>query len=166
MKIDDDHLYHGAALIQIAESPKFTAINSLKVGKKALGVAYLVNDDVGIYLKYAKVPKKPYSEFVFTFAKNHLDDLAKIATKLDKVFIALVCIEEREICCLSYEQLINLKKAREATTAVAEDSLTVLVTAPANSKLRVYVNAAGKKKTIAGKETLIGRNTFPSILFE
>jgi len=31
MNIDDNHMYHGAALIQIAEHPQFTAINSLKV---------------------------------------------------------------------------------------------------------------------------------------
>ena len=28
MKIDDDHLYHGSALLQITEHPTFTAINS------------------------------------------------------------------------------------------------------------------------------------------
>ena len=33
MKIRDDHMFHGAALIQIAEHPRFTAINSLVVGK-------------------------------------------------------------------------------------------------------------------------------------
>ncbi len=32
MTIHDDHMYHGAALIQIAEHPQFTAINSLKLG--------------------------------------------------------------------------------------------------------------------------------------
>lgn len=34
MKIHDDHLYHGAALTQIAEHPLFIAINALKVGGK------------------------------------------------------------------------------------------------------------------------------------
>ena len=31
MNIKDDHFYHGAALIQIAEDKRFTAINALKV---------------------------------------------------------------------------------------------------------------------------------------
>jgi len=31
MKIRDEHFYHGAALNQIAEHEKFTAINTLKV---------------------------------------------------------------------------------------------------------------------------------------
>lgn len=34
MKIHDDHLYHGAALTQIAEDDQFTAINALKLGGK------------------------------------------------------------------------------------------------------------------------------------
>jgi len=34
LKLDDNHLYHGGALIQIAEHDKFTAINVLKIGQK------------------------------------------------------------------------------------------------------------------------------------
>ena len=30
MRIDKDHLYYGAAVIQIAEHPSFTAINDFK----------------------------------------------------------------------------------------------------------------------------------------
>jgi hypothetical protein len=34
MKIADDHLYHGAALLQIAEHAQFTAINRLTTTKR------------------------------------------------------------------------------------------------------------------------------------
>ena len=48
MHIDDDHLYHGSALIQIAEHPHFTAINSLKVKGKLVRAAYKINDQMEV----------------------------------------------------------------------------------------------------------------------
>lgn len=165
MHIDDDHLYHGAALIQIAESPQFTAINSLKIAKRVLGMAYLINDDVAVYLKYASEPTEAHEEYVFTFAEGHLSDLGKVAHKHEKSFIALVCVQEREICCISYAQLIELQAAREKSAGQKENSLTVLVTAPKKKQLRVGVNAALKKNQYA-KVIKVARNTFPNVIFE
>ena len=50
MKINDDHMYHGAALIQIAEHPQFTAINSFPHDGHASRSAFLVNLDIGMGL--------------------------------------------------------------------------------------------------------------------
>ena len=49
MKISDDHLYHGSALLQIAEDPRFTAINSIEVSGKKSRSAYRINDSTGIF---------------------------------------------------------------------------------------------------------------------
>ena len=38
MKIDDDHMYHGAVLLQIAEHPRFTAINTIELSGQNLAV--------------------------------------------------------------------------------------------------------------------------------
>lgn len=54
MQIRDEHLYHGAALNQIAEHKKFTAINVLKVKGKASRSAFRINAQTDVYLKYAK----------------------------------------------------------------------------------------------------------------
>ena len=56
MKISDGHLYHGSALLQIAEDPRFTAINSIEVAGKKSRSAYRINDSTGIFLKYASKP--------------------------------------------------------------------------------------------------------------
>ncbi|PIF77529.1 hypothetical protein CLU95_4704 [Variovorax sp. 54] len=163
--IDDDHLYHGAALIQIAESLRFTAINSLKIAKRVLGMGYLINDDVAVYLKYASEPNEAHEEYVFTFAEGHLSDLEKTAHKYEKTFIALVCVQEREICCISYAQLMELKAAREKSSGQKEGVLAVLVTAPKKKQLRVGVNAAHQKNNYA-KVMKVARNAFPEVIFE
>ena len=59
MKINDDHMYHGAALTQIAEHPQFTAINAFKHANRPSRSAFRINDDIGVYLKYASKPKGP-----------------------------------------------------------------------------------------------------------
>jgi hypothetical protein len=70
MKIRDDHMYHGAALIQIAEHPQFTAINSMKVKAVKYENAYKINDDISVYLKYSTKPNKAFREYVFNFHKE------------------------------------------------------------------------------------------------
>ena len=58
MKIDDDHMYHGAVLLQIAEHPRFTAINTIELSGQKSRSAYRINDRIGIFLKYASKPSK------------------------------------------------------------------------------------------------------------
>jgi hypothetical protein len=111
MRIDDNHLYHGAALIQIAEHEQFTAINSLMNSAGKSRSAYRINTDIAVYLKYAAKPAKSYDEFIFTFQERQLDELAAIANSLPKLFLAMVCV--REICCLPYQRLIEMIAARE-----------------------------------------------------
>src|ERR1700730_11063603 len=108
MKIDDDHLYHGAALIQIAEHPQFTAINSFKGKLADYENAYRINSDIAVYLKYASKPTKSHQEYVFTFNKANLAELEALAKVNGKTFLALVCVDAREVCCLPYDQLLRL----------------------------------------------------------
>ncbi len=166
MHIHDDHLYHGAALIQVAEDHQFTAINSLKSGGAIVPVAYKINDEIALYLKYASKPKPPFKEYPFTFHKDHLDQLAQIAKSNPKTFIALVCVKDREICCLSYAQFQSLITRRKTEKGSDEDQYVILVTAPMGKGLRVYVNPPGQKKTILGKPLIIARKAYPGILFK
>jgi hypothetical protein len=165
MKIHDDHMYHGAALTQIAEHPQFTAINALKLAGKTIHVAYHINDDIAVYFKYATKPTPRFQEYVFTFTKDHLDQLSQIAQLTPKTFIAFVCVRDREICCLPLAKLLKLRSKREKALGGPEDTLTVLVTVPAGKSLRVYINAPGKKKTMLGKEMVVNRNAFPEAIF-
>jgi len=165
MHIHDDHMYHGAALIQVAEHPQFTAINSLKNKGAVVPVAYKVNDEIALYLKYASKPTASFKEYTFTFHKDHLRELAQINASNAKTFIALVCVKDREIGCISYDQLKSLVERRKADKGGDEEQYVILVTAPKGKGLRAYVNAAGRRKTILGKELIVSRNAFPGALF-
>ena len=161
-------MYHGAALIQIAEHPNFTAINSLKLSGNTIRVAYKINDDIAVYFKYASKPAGRFQEYVFTFTKSHLEELDHIADANSKCYVALVCVKDREVCCLSHAQLQQLFSRRKAALdklGKAEDSLTVLVTAPKKKSLRIYVNSPGERKIILGKALIVNRNAFPENIF-
>jgi len=112
MHIDEDHLYHGAAITQIAEHRLFTAINAFKDADNISRSAFRVNDNIAVYFKYATKPKRPHDEFVFTFTTDNLDEIHRIAELVPKTFLALVCVEARHICCLPYDKLVALLKRR------------------------------------------------------
>ena len=78
MKIHDDHMYHGAALIQIAEHPQFTAINSLRIRGNTVGNSYQINNDIAVSVKYAHAPVGGFKEYVFNFTEANLAELASI----------------------------------------------------------------------------------------
>ena len=166
MKIHDDHMYHGAALIQIAEHPQFTAINSLKGKLADYENAYRINSDIAIYLKYAGKPNKAHQEYVFTFNKPNLAELDAIAKVNGKTFLALVCVDAREVCCLNYSELQTLITRRRKAVGKVEDQYTLLVTAQKNEGLHVYVNAPNTKNKKLEKDIIVSRNAFPNDLFK
>ena len=169
MKIEDQHLYHGAALTQIAENDEFTAINPLDLLGKRLSSAFRINDNIGVYLKYNAVKPKPNGEFPFTFSQDSLKELAGMAEHLHlkKVFVVLVCYKAREGCVVTLQRLKEMVATREKAAGKAEDQYVLLVTAPKNSQLRLYLNVPGKKgKLLKNTETKVPRNSFPAVLFE
>jgi hypothetical protein len=165
VKIRDEHMFRGAALIQIAEHPQFTAINSLKIKNLQYPNAYRVNEDIAVYLKYRSEPNESFGEYQFTFHKSHLAELAQITLASDEAFIVLVCVEGREVCCLSHAQLLSLIERRVNAAGRQEDQYVVLVTIPTGKSLRVYINAPGVKKTKLGKDIVVSRNSFPTTIF-
>lgn len=166
MKINEEHLYHGAALIQIAEFSTFKAINPfiLPDGSNSRST-YVVNTDKAVYLKYASKPKKPFNEYVFTFSLSNLKELEELERHFKtRVFVAMVCLEAQEICAITLEELKQHIERRKAARGKNETSYQIIVTAPANSAFRVYVNEPGKKKSALGKQN-VRRNHFPGVIF-
>jgi hypothetical protein len=157
-------MYHGAALTQIAEHPAFTAINAFKDNGEKSRCAFRINDSIGIFIKYASAPKGPYSEYLFTFQKTHLDELALLRGKSGRVFAVLVCIKEKAICVLSGGELTTLIELRRNEFGGPEDQYQIIVTAPANKQFRVYVNRPGVKGKKLG-EIKVKRSAFPEALF-
>lgn len=166
MKIHDDHMYHGSALIQIAEHKQFTAINAFTGKLAKYENVYEINKDIAVYLKYATKATKPYDEYNFTFNKSNLAELKVIDQAVSKVYLALVCVTAREICNLTYKQLLSLVTLRSNETGHAEDQYTILVTVKPGESMHVYVNYPNKRKTVIGKPLIINRNAFPNDLFK
>lgn len=167
MKIRKDHMYHGAALIQITEDPNFTAINSMRMREYVAQNAYLINRDIGVYLKYATKPQKAFdvSEFQFNFNDSQLGELRQLSEQTPQFFLALVCVEAEQICCLSYNSLRELINRRKTQKGTAEKQYQILVTLRAGQSFRVNINFPGRKGKYIGEELIIPRNDFPSELF-
>lgn len=159
-----EHEYIGAALMQIAEHEQFTAINSMKIEGVKINNAFKINNNIGILCKYASEPNDG-GEYLFTFQEDHLAAIEKIAKHHEHAYFALVCVEDAEICCLSIDDLKTLIANRKKSAGRDEDAYQILVTAEQGKSLRAYVNAAGKKNTIAGKKITIARSAFPNVLF-
>lgn len=165
MKIDDDHQFHGAALMQIAEDPHFTAINAVTIDGETARSAFRVNADIGVYLKYATKPVSRYREYRFTFTAEQLEFLRKLEAVTGRVFLALVCIKGREICCLPYETFLDFVSRRRREKDADEDQYVIPVTLPSGKGFRAYINSPGSKGKILGKAVVISRSDFPRRLF-
>ncbi len=165
MVIDDQDLYHGAALAQIARHPEFTAINVMKLNGEPSRSAFFINDDIGIYLKYATRPTAAYDEYAFTFSAEHFDEIDELCAKRDRCFAVLVCVKDRHICCVPVADLQKLRKRREKAVGQAEDVLTLLAVLPTGKQFRVYVNEPGRKGQILGSAIKVPRTSFPDRLF-
>lgn len=164
MKIRTEHKYIGAALMQIAEHEQFTAINAMKIKGDSINNAFKINNNIGLLCKYASEPNGG-GEYLFTFPSDHVDAVAKIAKHNDHAFIALICIEDAEICCLTVDQFNTLIDSRKKSAGRDEDLYQILVTAEQGNSLRAYVNAAGKKGKVAGKKLVVTRKAFPNEIF-
>jgi hypothetical protein len=167
MKINQDHMYHGAALTQIAEHPRFTAINAFKWQGSLSRSSFKVNDEIGVYIKYATRPTDTkWAEYVFTFRDENLSELKGLAKNAARVYLALVCVKDKEICSLPYTSLMELIRLRREAKGVDESQYSVLLTLPKRSRFRVYVNDPGTRGARLGKEQRIPRNDFPGAIFQ
>jgi len=164
MKIHDDHLYHGAALTQIAEHKQFTSINALEIKGKHFNNVYVINNHL-IHLKYASKPRGSLKEYQFTFSSEHLEMLDKANEHGNNFILCLVCVYDREICALPYKELVKLLALRRNATGRNEEQYVVLLSLPKDSAFRVSVAAPGKRRVALGKELKIARNKFPNCLF-
>jgi hypothetical protein len=165
MRIDEQQKYHGAALMQIASDPHFTAINAFEIGEEAARSAFLINSGIGIYLKYATTPVSQYEEYRFTFSSDQLKLLRRLSLKVPHVFLALVCVKGREVCCLPYEVLLELRARRREAKGADEDQYMIAVTLHHRKRFHVYINSPGSKGKMLGDAVTISRADFPGRIF-
>jgi hypothetical protein len=144
MKIQDQDVYHGAALTQVVQHDSFKALNraSEKYGH------YLVNKDHHMFVKYRTNRKSPWS---FTL---QADELAAIQAEIKGkkfVFLCLVC-GYSTICALTQEELVNTVDVESSS------SQWVRVTVPKGGSCRVTGSVGTLSKVIP-------HNSFPDKIF-
>jgi hypothetical protein len=165
MHIDDDHRHYGSALIQIAEDKHCTSIKALRYRGRILRCAFRINKDIGVYLRYRSKPKglsTPY--YSFSFSKDNLSELKRMQKWLGNVFLALVCVRDRAICCLPYVLFEELISARRNEKGKAEEEYVIEVNVPEGKSFRVWISQPNTKGHYL-KEYVISRKNFPRELF-
>jgi hypothetical protein len=173
MYIDDDHYYYGAAIIQIAEDESFTAINDYQENDEAVECAYRVNGDIGLHLGYRtkvvqtyKEDKKPVNEYHFAYDDNSLRLLDRMSKRYKKLFLGLVCVPDRQICCLAFAELEELITARRQAKGNVESRYTIHVALPKGREFRVFVNPPREKNKFLEPRIKIAQKAFPTRIFE
>ena len=100
--IKDFEFYHGLVFARMLHgSGRSFSIKSFQSKSNA---SYVVNDVIGIYIKYSSKRMSPWR---FTFIKDHQEELDLLRSTVQKVFLLLVCNDDG-IVCLNYVELKQL----------------------------------------------------------
>jgi hypothetical protein len=113
--------------------------------------SFIVNNDTGVYLKYATSPTKAFKECVFTFTESHLAELARLKAHHPRVLIVLVWHMAKEICAITFEESEEHRARRKKAKGEAELRYQLLVTVPQGKSFRVYMSAPRAKEDVAKK---------------
>ena len=162
MPTGDQQLYHGFALAQIAEDDQFTAINSCLVDGEKSRSAFKINNDIVVYLKYATDPQRNLSEYQFTFSRENLAELSGVSDAGNRVYLALVCGEDRVVCCFPHERLVQMIGERRRQSEQDEDQYIVLVTAEPHQSIACVYECAGTETQLPRESYTCGTGRFPS----
>lgn len=138
--------YHGVALCRIIHNDHLKSIRSFR---KDSNSAYIINEEVGIYIKYCTKRLTPWH---FTFMPAHIDELFSFIGKLNKVFLVLVCKNDGIVCLNSEEIKVVLDKTAQKAQGIA-----------AYRKPREEYRISGFGGDIKYK---FANNQFPNLLFE
>lgn len=166
MHIDDDHMYYGSAPIQIAEDPHFTAINAVHYKGKTSRCGFRINKSIGVHIHYrSKATGKRSPVYTFGFSRENLAELRRMSKRMPQVFLALICVKARCICCLQYADFLALiEKRRAELGGRKEESYVIEVAVPRAMQFRVGISQPGTRGTWS-EHFLIPRTDFPRALF-
>lgn len=158
MKIIRENLLHGAVIQRIVEWKDFTSINSLEVKGKKIPCAYQVNK-FGVFCRYSSEIRSS-GEYVFNFEASALEAVLS-SEQRQKTHIALICVEDLEICLVDAVVLKEMLAQRQELLGKPETTLTVFVRI--DRSFKVYASSGVRGKPIC--VTTIRKNAFPKKLF-
>jgi len=144
VKIQEQDVYHGPALMQIVEHPSFKALNR---ASKRYG-HYLVNTDRQVFTKYRKTKRSPWQ---FVFAPDELSALSTALSSGARVFVCLVC-GHTTICALNADEL------RRVIDVTAGSQQSIRVEVPSGGSCRVTSSSGKLGRTVP-------HNSFPNKVF-
>jgi hypothetical protein len=175
MTIDDNDLYYGAALKQIADHKLFKSINAEWQDGGKSRCAYRINTDIGVYIRASTKPVN--MEYVFSFKKENIEQVKALENICKKVFVVLVCYnakalrrgsrmaQYRQICVIRPSEIDVLIAARGANAAVTFQR-NILISVPSSKSMRASVTVPGRKGKRMELTRKIPRNAFPQAIFE
>lgn len=97
--IKEFEFFHGLVFARILHGVSKPI--SIETFPTASNASYVVNESIGIYIKYSSKRMTPWR---FTFKKEHQEEIALMKTKLKNVFLILVCNDDG-IVCLNHSEL-------------------------------------------------------------
>jgi hypothetical protein len=97
--IRDFEFYHGLVFARILHGTQRPL--NLRPFQSVSNASYVVNDTIGIYIKYSSKRMTPWR---FTFMKEHQEEIDLLKSNFEKVFLVLVCNDDG-VVCLSYAEL-------------------------------------------------------------
>lgn len=144
--IKEFEFYHGVALARLLHGTNFAV--SLRRFAAEDNAAYILNDNIGIYIKYSTKRLPPWR---FTFQKRHQDQLLEMKKHLGAAYLVLVCNGDG-LVTLSFEEVSQiLDDVHDRTEWIS-----------ANRSKREMYAVAGSNGKLTFK---IGKHDFPSKLF-
>ena len=105
--------YHGVALCRLIHDGR---VNTIKLYSEGSNSAYIINDEIGVYLKYCTKRLTPWQ---FTFSKIHCDELFTMINKFKNVFLVLVCHDDGIVCLNADEIKILLDYPTDRTQGIS-----------------------------------------------
>lgn len=115
--IPEYKLYHGAVLADIVDAYEGPiSFRSESEGKRLLN--YVINDAVGLQVKYATQRLRPWQ---FSFTKSHIDSLARLTASYQACFVVLVCRTDGMIAIDAMDVLASLPSLESGQTWLRAD---------------------------------------------
>lgn len=145
--IKEFEFYHGIVFARMLHSIQENV--SIRPFPSSDNASYVLNDKVGIYIKYST---KRLSPWRFSFQKRHQDEILDMKNKIGEVFLLLVC-NDNGIITLSFNELKQiLNETHEQVEWIS-----------ATRGKREMFSIKGSDGQLEFK---IGRNEFPRKLFQ
>jgi hypothetical protein len=97
--IKDFEFFHGVVFARIIHGTQRPL--SVRPFQSVSNASYVVNDSIGIYIKYSSKRMTPWR---FTFKKEHQEEIDLMKSSFKNVFLILVCNDDG-VVCISYSEL-------------------------------------------------------------